>query len=111
MTQLIKTKTSDEVFTRNTKFTVYTERQLDRIEPLQTLTPGRGLERRVVAKVLPFRDNKYVIEDLMEWTNVRADPIFRLTSPRRGMLGPEDYSRRGVGLKREEERSDSAASA
>ncbi|MGI6407851.1 MAG: KamA family radical SAM protein [Thiopseudomonas sp.] len=111
MTQLIKTKTSDEVFTRNTKFTVYTERQLDRIEPLQSLTPEQRFEMRVVANVLPFRVNQYVIDELIDWTNIPADPIFQLTFPQRGMLAPEDYDRMADVLQREAERSEVQAVA
>ena len=62
MTQLIKTRTSDEAYTRNTKFVVYTERQLDKIEPLQKMTAEQRFEMRVVANVLPFRVNQYVID-------------------------------------------------
>lgn len=111
MTQLIKTTTSDEVFTRNTKFTVYTERQLDRIEPLQSLTPEQRFEMRVVANVLPFRVNQYVIDELIDWTNIPADPIFQLTFPQRGMLAPEDYDRMADVLQREAERSEVQAVA
>jgi len=111
MTQLIKTTTSDEVFTRNTKFTVYTERQLDRIEPLQSLTPEQRFEMRVVANVLPFRVNQYVIDELIDWTNIPADPVFQLTFPQRGMLAPEDYDRMADVLQREAERSEVQAVA
>ncbi len=106
MTQLIKTRASDEAFTHNTKFTVYTERQLDRIEPLQKLTAEQRFEMRVVANVLPFRVNQYVIDELIDWNNIPADPIFQLTFPQRGMLEPEDYERMAEALRRDAERSE-----
>ena len=111
MTQLIKTRASDEVYTRNTKFTVYTDRQLERIEPLQKLTPEQRFEMRVVANVLPFRVNQYVIDELIDWNNIPDDPIFQLTFPQRGMLAPEDYDRMAEALQRDAERSEIQAIA
>jgi len=49
-----------------------------------------GLE--VVSGVLPFRVNEYVLENLIDWDNVPADPIFQLTFPQKGMLSDSDYS-------------------
>ena len=82
---------SDEGFTENTKFQVYTDRQLDKIEPLQKLSEEQRFEMRVVASVLPFRVNQYVIDELINWDNVPNDPVFQLTFPQRGMLDPADY--------------------
>ena len=92
MTQSIKIMPlSDEGFTENTRFQVYTDRQLDKIEPLQKLSEEQRFEMRVVASVLPFRVNQYVIDELINWDNVPNDPIFQLTFPQRGMLDPADY--------------------
>lgn len=46
---------------------------------------------QVVAKVLPFRVNQYVIDELIDWDQVPNDPIFQLTFPQQGMLAPEDF--------------------
>lgn len=48
-----------------------------------------GIE--VVARVLPFRTNVYVVRELIDWSNIPDDPIFQLTFPQRGMLAPEDF--------------------
>ncbi len=40
----------------------------------------------VVGRVLPFKSNNYVIDELIDWTNVETDPMFTLTFPRRSML-------------------------
>ncbi len=113
MTDLITTTAADadsvgavSALSRNTKFTVYTERQLDKIEPLQQLTPEQRFEMRVVATVLPFRVNQYVIDELIDWSNVPADPIFQLTFPQRGMLAPEDFDRMAQALQRDAERAE-----
>ncbi|HMM46543.1 MAG TPA: lysine 2,3-aminomutase [Thiobacillaceae bacterium] len=67
-------------------FVVYTARDLGRIEPLQHLPEARRFEMEVVASVLPFRVNQYVVDELIDWDRVPDDPIFQLVFPQRGML-------------------------
>ena len=74
-------------------FKVYTQRDLDRIEPLSRLSDAQRFEMKVVSSVLPFRVNQYVIDELIDWNNIPDDPIFQLTFPQRGMLAPEHYDR------------------
>tara|TARA_B100001105_G_scaffold251748_1_gene242015 strand:+ start:1982 stop:3343 length:1362 start_codon:yes stop_codon:yes gene_type:complete len=45
----------------------------------------------VIARVLPFRVNPYVMEELIDWSNVPDDPIYRLTFPHRDMLPADEY--------------------
>jgi len=49
-------------------------------------------EMKVVANVLPFRVNEYVIEQLIDWDNIPNDPIFQLVFPQREMLAPESFN-------------------
>ncbi len=74
-------------------FKVYTQRDLDRIAQLSRLSPEQRFEMKVVSSVLPFRVNQYVIDELIDWSNIPADPIFQLTFPQRGKLAPEHYER------------------
>ena len=107
MTQSIKIMPlSDEGFTENTRFQVYTDRQFDKIEPLKKLSAEQRFEMRVVASVLPFRVNQYVIDELIDWNNVPNDPIFQLTFPQRGMLEPSDYDLMAQALRDELPRAD-----
>ncbi|MEU3570292.1 lysine 2,3-aminomutase [Kitasatospora sp. NPDC036755] len=46
----------------------------------------------VVAHVLPFRTNQYVLDELIDWNRIPDDPIFRLNFPHRTMLEPDDYT-------------------
>jgi KamA family protein len=46
----------------------------------------------VVGRVLPFKTNNYVVEQLIDWNNIPNDPVFTLSFPRREMLYPEQYS-------------------
>ena len=74
------------------KFKVYTERQLDQIPPLAGFSPDDLFAMKVVSTVLPFRVNRYVIDELIDWTNIPDDPIFQLTFPQRGMLSDEMFN-------------------
>ena len=46
----------------------------------------------IVGRVLPFKTNSYVVNKLINWNNIPADPIFTLTFPRKEMLTPEHYA-------------------
>ena len=73
------------------RFRVFTARQLDRIEPLKRLSAQQRFDMQVVASVLPFRVNEYVINELIDWDAVPDDPIFQLTFPQRDMLDPAHF--------------------
>jgi KamA family protein len=48
----------------------------------------------VLAHVLPFRTNSYVL-DLVDWSAVPDDPVFQLTFPQEAMLEPDEFRRVG----------------
>jgi KamA family protein len=80
---------------------VYTQRDLGRIEQLEALPAEVRFEMQVVASVLPFRVNAYVIEELIDWSRVPADPIFQLVFPQRGMLAQGSFDRVADALRRD----------
>lgn len=45
----------------------------------------------VVGRVLPFKTNSYVVNELIDWTQIETDPMFTLTFPRREMLETRHY--------------------
>ena len=45
----------------------------------------------VVSRVLPFRTNGYVVDELIDWDRVPDDPMFQLTFVQRDMLAAESY--------------------
>ena len=49
----------------------------------------RADHHQVVGHVLPFRVNSYVVDELIDWSRVPDDPIFRLTFPQAEMLSAE----------------------
>ena len=54
----------------------YTERHIDSIPQLQGMSASQLNEMSVVASVLPFRVNSYVVDNLIDWNNIPNDPIF-----------------------------------
>ncbi len=47
----------------------------------------------VVAHVLPFKTNSFVVNELIDWSRVPDDPLFILNFPIRDMLLPHHYER------------------
>lgn len=74
-------------------FRVYNERTWDKIPHLQKLSPDLRESMRIVAKVLPFRVNEFVLDNLIDWDRAADDPMFRLLFPQPEMLEPEDFAR------------------
>ena len=88
-----------ELFSETRRFKVYTERHLDQIAQVQRLPEEQRFAMHVVANVLPFRVNQYVIDELIDWTNIPDDPIFQLTFPQPGMLEDADFERMAAVMK------------
>ena len=73
-------------------FRVYNQHNFDQISQLHCLSEEQRFAIRVVAQVLPFRVNQYVVDQLIQWENVPDDPMFRLVFPQPEMLSPEHFS-------------------
>ncbi len=81
------------------KYKPYTLKNFRQIPQLERLSDEEKFEMEVVAQVLPFRTNNYVVEELIDWSRVPDDPIFILTFPQRGMLKPHHFERMAKLLK------------
>ena len=92
-------------------FEAFGPSQLDRIPQVQQLSSERRFAMRVVAQVLPFRVNRYVVDHLIDWEDVPQDPIFQLSFPQAGMLEPEDFDRMATLVRREAPREEIRALA
>ena len=89
---LAQTQTGQESTMGAVPFKAYTTRNFDEIPQLARLSEDTRFAMRVVAEVMPFRVNSYVLENLIDWDNVPEDPIFQLTFPQPGMLFPDDLA-------------------
>jgi KamA family protein len=81
------------------RFRAYTERDLHQIRQLDRVREEDRFAMRVVATVLPFRVNQYVIDKLIDWDNIPQDPLYQLTFPQPGMLEPENFERMAALIK------------
>ena len=54
------------------------------------MTEEQVRKYQVIAEVLPFRTNNYVIEELIDWQNYDTCPMFNLTFPKPHMLDGMD---------------------
>ena len=72
-------------------FRTFQLRNLDAVPGIDRLSAEQRRDIEVVARVLPFKTNSYVCEQLIDWDAVPDDPMFQLTFPQRGMLAPDAY--------------------
>jgi KamA family protein len=80
------------------KMKFYGFRDLDNIPQLQNLSADQRFTIKVVSSVLPFRVNNYIIEELIDWDNIPADPIFQLTFMQKEMLSDDQFRRMAFAL-------------
>ncbi len=73
------------------KYRAFTFQTYRQVPQLNALSDEEKFAIDVVGRVLPFRINNYVIDQLIDWENVPNDPIYRLTVPQRGMLLPDHF--------------------
>ena len=75
------------------RYRALTARHLDRIAEYGNVKGEDLFAMRVVSKVLPFRTNRYVLEELIDWERIPDDPVYQLVFPQKGMLADEDFHR------------------
>ncbi len=73
------------------KLKFYGYKDIDSLPQLKKLSDEERFNLKVVAAVLPFRANNYVVEELIDWDNIPNDPIYQLTFPQKGMLESDKF--------------------
>jgi KamA family protein len=74
-------------------YRAYTAKHLDGLLARAGFDEPARLRVRAVASVLPFRTNTYVVDELIDWSAVPRDPIYRLVFPQEDMLPQADVAR------------------
>jgi KamA family protein len=92
-------------------YRAFTLRDLPTIPQIAAMRPELRLQLQAVANVLPFRVNRYVLEELIDWSRVPDDPIYQLTFPQPEMLAAADLSRMTELLRREAPQAEIEAAA
>ncbi|MGH2839989.1 MAG: KamA family radical SAM protein [Solirubrobacteraceae bacterium] len=93
------------------KYRAYGADHLDEIAERYGIDARRVDEIRAVAAVLPFRVNRYVLDELIDWDDVPDDPIYRLTFPQPEALRPPDLERMLALVRAHAPRAEIAAAA
>jgi KamA family protein len=73
------------------RFRAYGRKHIDRLPALDNLSRNQIIALKAVSAVLPFRVNDYVLNELIDWTDIPSDPIFQLVFPQVGMLARDDF--------------------
>lgn len=81
------------------KFQSYTLSNYKKIPQISRLSEEQIFDIEVVGRVLPFKSNSYVVEELIDWDNYATDPIFILTFPQKNMLLPRHYDKMAEALR------------
>ena len=89
----------------------YTLSNFRQLPQIQKLSEETRFEMEVVANVLPFKANNYVVEQLIDWNNIPNDPMYVLTFPQKGMLKPEHYEKMEFALKQNFDKKEIASVA
>src|SRR5690606_4307245 len=77
----------------------YTLRNIESLPQHDLLSDDQQFALQVVGRVLPFRVNSYVANQLIDWSAVPDDPIFNLTFMQQGMLRDDHFERMASLLK------------
>lgn len=81
------------------KLKFYGLKDIDNIPQLQMLSEDERFTIKVVANVLPFRSNNYIVEELINWNNIPYDPMFQLTFMQKDMLSEDQFDRMANALR------------
>ena len=83
---------SAPVVVRNPKYKAYGLNNFRDIPQIHHLTREQCSALDVVGRVLPFRINNYVLDELIDWNRVPDDPMFCLTFLQENMLRPHHFA-------------------
>lgn len=100
LTGLTHSTGQSEPIPESPRFKAYTLANYRQLPQVQQLDEETLFDMEVVGRVLPFRTNNYVVDQLIDWTRFSQDPMFRLTFPQRDMLLPHHFASMAAALKR-----------
>ena len=74
-------------------YRVYTRKNIDKNQKFKLISKELRNAVKTVSTVLPFKVNNYITEELIDWENLPADPLFQLYFPQADMLDPAARNR------------------
>ncbi len=73
------------------KYQIFSLHNFRKIPQIAMLPEEDQFNIEVVAHVLPFKTNNYVVNELIDWNNYKNDPIYILNFPQKDMLETDDF--------------------
>src|SRR5262245_24560557 len=87
----------------NQKYQAYGLRTIFKNEKVSNaLSTDQKFAIEVIGRVLPFKVDNYVIDELIDWSNIPDDPVFQLSFLQRGMLSDRQFNLVADALRRGE---------
>ena len=74
------------------KYQSYTLNNLHTIPGIKNLSEEEIFNIEVVGKILPFKTNNFVVNELIDWSDYKNDPLFILNFPQKEMLSEEHFN-------------------
>ncbi len=93
LTAAVPINTGSQVAAEIPRFRVFSRKSMNDIPQIRALPESVRVAMSAVSAVLPFRVNQYVVDNLINWSDIPDDPMFQLTFPQPGSLAREDLSR------------------
>lgn len=73
------------------KYTAYSRKSIEQSDQWHLIPSEHQEAIKIISLVLPFKVNKYVLDNLIDWNNIPDDPIYRLIFPHKDMLTKIEY--------------------
>ena len=73
------------------KYTPFTRINYKKIEQVRRLEKTTISDIDVVSRVLPFKTNNYVVDELIDWDNVEHDPLFMINFPNKKLISRRSF--------------------
>ncbi len=73
------------------KYRPYTLKNYHQIPQLKNLSETAISDIDVVGRILPFKTNNYVVDELIDWDNYENDPLFTINFPQKKLMDREHF--------------------
>jgi KamA family protein len=73
------------------KYRPYTRKNYHKIPQLKFLGGTATSDIDVVGRVLPFKTNNYVVDELIDWDNYENDPLFTINFPQKKLMARKHF--------------------
>lgn len=73
------------------EYKAYTLSNFRKIPQITALSEEDKEAIEIVGRILPFKTNNYILDELINWDDVRNDPIYTITFPKKEMLQENYY--------------------